>query len=203
MSVKTPHYLLFSESRAHRRGGRHGGSGTGQWRFVLETVEGAVRFEAEDEEEETEQNRLELLAVVRGLESLDRPSRVTVVTPSRYVSRGFRYGLEQWRENNWRWESYGEMTPIRNRDLWQRVDRAMRYHEVDCRTWRFDPPETAGPHASARTSRRTRSTRSRQRSSAPPQKTSLLDRSVRVAGGILTRCRETVGGFLARRLQAK
>jgi hypothetical protein len=53
--------------------------------------------------------------------------------------------LEQWRENNWQWESYGEMTPIRNRDLWRRIDRAMRYHKVDCRTWRFDPKEQRVP----------------------------------------------------------
>lgn len=145
MNVKAPHFFLFSESCVPRRTGRRGKTQAGQWRFVLEAVDGSARFEAEDEEPETEENRLELLAVVRALESLDQPSRVTVVSPSRYLSRGFRYGLEQWRENNWRWESYGEMTPIRNRDLWQRIDRAMRFHRVECRTWRFDPPEGGEP----------------------------------------------------------
>ena len=145
MPAKAPHYLLFSESTAVRQGGRRGQSRVGQWRFVLETVDGADRFEAEDEEAETEENRLELLAVVRALESLDQPSHVTVVTPSRYVTHGFRYGLDQWRENDWQWERYGEMTPIRNCDLWQRIDHAMRFHKVACRTWRLDPPEGAHP----------------------------------------------------------
>jgi ribonuclease HI len=112
----------------------------------LEAVDGSARLEAEDEEPETDEGRLELLAVVRGLEALDQPSRVTVVTPSRYVTRGFRFGLEQWRENGWCWERFGEMTPIKNRDLWQRVDQAMRFHRVECRAWRFDLPEPHAPH---------------------------------------------------------
>ena len=82
---------------------------------------------------------------VRGLEALEQPSRVTVVTPSRYVSRGFLFGLEEWRENGWRWERFGEMTAIKNRDLWQRIDRAMQYHQVECRVWRFDMPDTPEP----------------------------------------------------------
>ena len=108
-------------------------------------MDGRTRFEAADEEVESEEGRLALLAVVRGLEALEQPSRVTVVTPSRYVSRGFLFGLEEWRENGWRWERFGEMTAIKNRDLWQRIDRAMQYHQVECRVWRFDMPETPEP----------------------------------------------------------
>ena len=130
-----PRFLLFSESRgANAREG-------GQWRFVLESADGTSRFEAADDEGPTEPGRLELLAVIRGLEALDQPSRVTLVTPSRYVSRGLRFGLQQWRENDWQWERFGEMTRVKNWDLWQRIDRAMHYHQVECRTWRFDPPE--------------------------------------------------------------
>ena len=129
MTVSTPHYLLFSESNTPRTAEAscaRRGHASGRWRFVLETVDGRTRFEATDEELESEEGRLALLAVVRGLEALEQPSRVTVVTPSRYVSRGFLFGLEEWRENGWRWERFGEMTPIKNRDLWQRIDRAMQ-----------------------------------------------------------------------------
>lgn len=146
MSVRPPHYLLFSESRkaealaetrkAERR--------TGQWRFVLESLEGAEKVEAEDSEPDAQPDRLELLAVVRGLEALDQPSRVTLVTRSRYVSRGLRFGLNEWRENNWQWEAYGEYTPVNNGDLWRRVDQAMKYHDVQCRTWRFDSSHAPG-----------------------------------------------------------
>jgi ribonuclease HI len=153
MSASAPHYLLFSESRLDRRPSGDRSPETqevGQWRFVLESVDGATRLEADDKEPEFDENRLELLAVVRGLEALNEPSRVTLVTRSRYVTRGFRYRLDQWRENNWCWERFGEMTPVRNRDLWRRIDRAMQYHRVECRVWRFDAPHAKHPQSSDR-----------------------------------------------------
>jgi ribonuclease HI len=135
MNVAKPHYLLFSESCRK--------SPQGQWRFVLQLIDGTEHFEAADAEPDARGERLELLAVVRGLEALAQPSRVTLVTPSRYVNRGLSYGLAEWRVNGWRWEHYGEMVPVKNRDLWQRVDSALRFHQLDCRTWRFDPPHFA------------------------------------------------------------
>jgi len=139
MKVATPHFLLFSESSRKNQ--------QGQWRFVLQSLDGAEQLEAADDEPEVQGERLELLAVVRGLEALEQPSRVTLVTPSKYVNRGLTFGLEEWRTNGWEWEHYGEMVPVKNRDLWQRVDQALRFHQLECRTWRFDlphaPKETA------------------------------------------------------------
>ena len=98
-----------------------------------------------------------MLSVLRGLEALDQPSRVTLHTSSRYVLRGFRYGLPAWRLNNWRWEKFGVMEPVSNCDLWQRVDRAMQYHQVRCHIWKPVPasrqdnwlsPAEAEPHYS-------------------------------------------------------
>lgn len=136
MSAGCPHYLLFSQTtggcagRLDRRPHR--------WRFVLEAVEGDTRVVAEDVEPDLKTTRLELLAVVRGLEALDGPSRVTLITGSRYVSRGIRRGLSEWRRHNWRWERFGRWVPIRDHDLWRRVDRALQFHRIDCRTWRLD-----------------------------------------------------------------
>jgi ribonuclease HI len=135
MKAATPHYLLFSESCRQ--------SEQSQWRFVLQTIDGSQQFEAADDEPDVQGERLELLAVVRGLEALEQPSRVTLVTPSKYVNRGLTYGLDEWRANDWQWEHYGEMVPVKNRDLWQRVDRALAYHQLECRTWRFDLPHGA------------------------------------------------------------
>jgi ribonuclease HI len=135
MRAAAPHYLLFSESRRD--------DCQGQWRFVLQSVDGGEQFEAADLEPDVQGERLELLAVVRGLEALEQPSRVTLVTPSKYVNRGLTYGLEEWRANDWQWEHFGEMVPVKNRDLWQRVDRALGFHQLDCRTWRFDLPHHA------------------------------------------------------------
>src|SRR5438128_1914668 len=119
MSVPAPHFLLFSESRLKRKDVEQeteveSEPVVGHWRFVLESLDGVEKLEADDEEPLAQGDRLELLAVVRGLEALDQPSRVTLVTPSRYVSRGLRFGLEQWRESGWLWERFGRMTPVKN-----------------------------------------------------------------------------------------
>ncbi len=132
MTPENPHYLLFSEASQDR-------SAAQTWRFVLQHVESQRRFSATDSEpSETGHERLELLAVVRGLEALDRPARVTLVTKSRYVSRGMKRGLSEWRSSDWRWERFGRVVPVRDHDLWRRVDRALRFHRVDCQAWQFD-----------------------------------------------------------------
>ena len=128
----SPHYTLLSESSSFAEPGR--------WRFVLQAVDGQDHLVAADVEPDVRGERLDLLVVVRGLEALDQPSHVTLVTSSAYVWKGFRHGLDEWRRNGWQWEYYGEMVPVKNGDLWQRVDRAMRFHQVECRSLRFDPP---------------------------------------------------------------
>ena len=82
--------------------------------------------------------------MVRGLEALDQPSSVTLVTSSRYVNRGISYGLSDWGRNDWMWEHFGEMVPVKNRDLWQRLDRALKIHNMKGARYRFD-----GPHGVA------------------------------------------------------
>ena len=135
-----PHYLLFSDADTDSAS-----DNPRRWRFRLEALDGTAELEAADEEPELERDRLALLAVVRGLEALDQPSRVTLVTSSRYVARGLRFGLEDWRQNCWQWERFGRLTPVKNNDLWQRVDRALRFHQVECRTWRFDAAHVDRP----------------------------------------------------------
>jgi ribonuclease HI len=98
-----------------------------------------------DGEAEACGERLELLAVVRGLEALDGPSRVTLVTKSRYVSRGIRLGITEWRANDWRWERFGRVVPVKDRDLWQRVDRALLFHKVECQAWQFEDAAAEEP----------------------------------------------------------
>ena len=131
MTSKSPHFLLFSEASQDPCSSR-------TWRFVLQDVETRRRFCAADVEPGMCSERLELLAVVRGLEALDGPARVTLVTKSRYVSRGIKSGLAEWRGNGWRWEHFGRIVPVRDHDLWQRVDRALEYHQVDCQAWHFE-----------------------------------------------------------------
>ncbi len=151
----TPHFVLFSGTREPLNEHETQGS---SWYFRLESADGE-RFEASDVEFRISRERLELLAVVRGLEALDQPSSVTLITPSRQVSRAVRQGLEYWRVRNWKWERYGEKVPMKNGDLWQRVDRALQIHEVRCRTYKIEKPhrERPRPHFAARNRRRSSS----------------------------------------------
>lgn len=128
--MHTPHYLLFADADS-----RHG---CGRWRFVLEPVVGGEALQVDDMEPDMQGERLELLSVIRGLEALDQPSRVTLITPSRYVRRGLRFGLENWRQSRWQWERHGHMVPVKNNDLWQRLDLALQFHDVSTRYWRWD-----------------------------------------------------------------
>ncbi|MCA9134510.1 MAG: hypothetical protein KDA45_15175, partial [Planctomycetales bacterium] len=142
--VTQPHFLLFcdthlSENQGDNSPPRQGLAGSGRWHFVLERLDGPERLEAADSEAAVNRERLALLSVVRGLEALEQPSQVTLVTTSRYVSRGLRYGLSSWREADYKWERFGEQRPIRNSDLWRRVDTALRYHGVQCRLLQSQP----------------------------------------------------------------
>ena len=136
MSSTAPHYLLFTEAKNNSVDRKLGG----YWRFVLERIGTTQRTQESDEEPGIWGERLQLLAAVRGLESLDHPARITMVTRSKYVGRGIRRQLTQWRQNDWHWERFGQMALIKNHDLWQRVDQAMQIHQINCRVWQFDPP---------------------------------------------------------------
>lgn len=192
MNLERPHYLLYclaaptsseraddsdesfdDPSRLAEDGDERQG---GCWEFLLEAADGSSRLEVTEREELGSGPRLELLAVVRGLEALDQPSRVTLITNSRYVRQGLRFGLPHWRENHWHWERFGRMVPVRNADLWQRLDRAMEIHDVACRTWRIDQS-----HGSAVPAPATRKLGRRSRFGAPGQHAARQARSTRWA----------------------
>jgi ribonuclease HI len=79
-----------------------------------------------------------LLTLVRALESLDQPSKVTLIGCSNYIRQGIQYGVAEWRANDWLWEWFGQMVPVKNADLWQRLDRSLAFHEVECGLRRID-----------------------------------------------------------------
>ncbi len=133
MVATAPHYLLLSETQEIADGSTVGGC----WRFALQRMDGSDWLEVSDTEPGVGGERLQLLAIIRGLEALDQPSRVTIVTASQYVSRGIRRDLQAWRDNQWRWESFGAWRPIKHQDLWIRLDRALSYHSATCRSWQY------------------------------------------------------------------
>lgn len=132
-----PQYFLYCDSRMvaaqSLQEPLEDFTGPGHWHFVLERVDGTQRLEAFDKEPSIHRDRIALLSVVRGLESLEQNGQVQLITTSRYVDRGLRFGLPNWRETNYQWESFGLLRPVRNADLWQRVAVALQYHEVACR----------------------------------------------------------------------
>lgn len=147
--VPKPHYLLFCDGQSPKvpadaaEIGGPSNSMRGRWRFILEDLEAGTRLEACDAELVQAPERTALLAVVRGLEALEQSSRVTLVTTSRYVSRGLQFGLLEWRESDYCWEHFGSVQPIRNADLWRRIDHAMQYHQITCRWIAGEVPGTS------------------------------------------------------------
>ncbi len=102
----------------------------GRWRFAILDEAGEVVLVAEDVEPGTWGERLELLTLVRALESLGEPTLVVLLRASPYLEEGLRFGLPQWRANQWQWEHFEDMVPIRNLELWQRLDWALRFHRI-------------------------------------------------------------------------
>ena len=100
------------------------------WRFKLVDLTNDWRLEISDFEPQGCEEKRALLALVRGLEAIERHAEVQLVTSSRYVYQGIMYGLSQWREDCWKWEHFGRMVPIKHQDYWQRVDRALEFHRL-------------------------------------------------------------------------
>jgi ribonuclease HI len=131
MNSLKPRYLLTTETGGPRC--------IGGWKFVLRPIDGSAPIEVADVEPGVWGERLDLLTVVRALESLDQSSHVTVVRCTHYVQQGIQFGMNEWRENGWQWEWFGQMAPVRDADLWQRMDRILQFHQVECGFRRIDP----------------------------------------------------------------
>ncbi len=106
-----------------------GNPGPGGWGALL--VSGDHRKEICGGEPSTTNNRMEMLAVIRALESLKRPSTVQVHTDSQYVQKGVSEWLAGWKRRGWR---TADGKPVKNQDLWQELDALSRLHQIE---WRW------------------------------------------------------------------
>lgn len=102
----------------------------GRWQFSLETADGTPVLEASDDEI-GDLNRLTLLAAVRGLEAIEGPASVTLLSNNRYLIRSLTDSLPRWRSNDFVWEHFGRRIDIQHADLWRRIDRALQIHRVE------------------------------------------------------------------------
>jgi ribonuclease HI len=103
-----------------------GNPGPGGWGALLRA--GGVERELYGGEAATTNNRMELTAVIRALESLKRPCKVRLYTDSQYVQKGISSWIHDWKRRAWR---TADKKPVKNVDLWQRLDALAREHDVE------------------------------------------------------------------------
>lgn len=103
-----------------------GNPGPGGWGAVLR-YDGRTR-ELHGGEAITTNNRMELTAVIRALEALRRPCRVRLHTDSRYVQQGISVWIRDWKRRGWR---TADRKPVKNEDLWRRLDELASGHEIE------------------------------------------------------------------------
>jgi len=114
-----------------------GNPGPGGWGALLRY--GAAEKELWGGELDTTNNRMELMAVIQALEALKRPCEVRITTDSRYVKQGVTSWMPRWKRNGWR---TAERKPVKNRDLWERLDEATSRHELQ---WHWVRGHTGHP----------------------------------------------------------
>ena len=119
----TPKVLIYTD------GACSGNPGPGGWGAVM--ISGAHERELCGGEPGTTNNRMELMAAIQALEALKRPCKVELHTDSTYVKTGITEWIRAWKARGWKTAA---KDPVKNEDLWRRLDEARARHEVD---WRW------------------------------------------------------------------
>lgn len=114
----------------HTDGACKGNPGPGGWGAVLQAGGGHEK-ELWGGEANTTNNRMELMAAIMALEALKRPCRVELHTDSKYVMQGVTEWIHGWKARGWK---TADKKPVKNEDLWKRLDAARARHEVH---WRW------------------------------------------------------------------
>lgn len=107
-------------------GACRGNPGPGGWGVLLRFNDHEKRLCGG--EPETTNNRMELMAVIQALESLNRECMVKVTSDSQYVLKGINEWMENWKKRGWKTAA---KKPVKNVDLWQRLDKAREIHEIE------------------------------------------------------------------------
>jgi ribonuclease HI len=113
----------------HTDGACRGNPGPGGWGAILQA--GGREKELCGGELNTTNNRMELMAAIQALEALNKPCKVELHTDSQYVMKGISEWIHSWKRRGWK---TADKKPVKNDDLWKRLDEARLRHEVD---WRW------------------------------------------------------------------
>ena len=119
MNAAPPHVVI------HTDGACSGNPGPGGWGAILSY--GDHEKELKGGEANTTNNRMELMAAISALEALKKPCRVDLHTDSQYLRNGIMSWINQWKRNGWR---TADKKPVKNVDLWQRLETALERHTV-------------------------------------------------------------------------
>ncbi len=117
----------MTEVELYTDGACSGNPGPGGWGALLRCK--GVEKELSGGEPQTTNNRMELMAAIAGLEALSRPCAVALYTDSEYVMKGVTQWMRGWKARGW---TTAAKQPVKNVDLWQRLDAALAPHRV---TW--------------------------------------------------------------------
>jgi ribonuclease HI len=109
----------------HTDGACSGNPGPGGWGAILKF--GNVEKELKGGETHTTNNRMELMAAISALEALKKSCTVDLYTDSQYLRQGITGWINSWKRNGWR---TADKKPVKNVDLWQRLDAALKTHDV-------------------------------------------------------------------------
>lgn len=115
----TPQVVIYSD------GACSGNPGPGGWGAIL--MSGEHVKEIHGGEAATTNNRMEMMAAIQALESLKRPCKVEVHTDSQYVMKGISEWIHGWKARGWK---TADKKPVKNDDLWRRLDAARSKHDV-------------------------------------------------------------------------
>ena len=116
----------LSEVEIYTDGACKGNPGPGGWAALLRM--GAKERELSGGEPLTTNNRMELMAAIKGLEALKRPCRVQLFTDSNYVRDGITKWIYGWQRNGWR---TSDKKPVKNAELWQQLLAAVAPHRIE------------------------------------------------------------------------
>ena len=124
----------MAELFAWTDGACSGNAGPGGWGVLMRALDGDTvvkERELSGGEPATPNNRMELMAAIAALEALSRPTTITITTDSAYVKNGVTGWIHGWKRNGWK---TADKKPVKNVDLWQRLDEATKRHTV---TWHW------------------------------------------------------------------
>jgi len=118
------------EVELYTDGACKGNPGPGGWACILRHLPTGKETELSGAEEDTTNNRMELRAVIEGLAALKRSCRVELFTDSEYVRQGLESWMAKWKAAGWRRKAKDRYEPVKNVELWQRLDELVVRHKI-------------------------------------------------------------------------